>query len=272
MGPTDDPYRQKTQSVSNQRKDIDSDNKSEVSDDSAGAKFQPSMGGRNSSMLRRKKVNQKANSPDKASQHRSSQSKIEIRGVETIEEFFRPEFAQNTQSLDDINDDSDNSDLEDNQRTSKLKRSIGGPKAAPFPQFSDDDDNSPSNSSGQGSQIDIGKDANKAQFRNMGFPNMNYLDPDAKGPPLQNQTYYRQYEDNQDNDVKNKREELSNAREQMPNNTFIKLFNFLNTDAGEGGATASPGQAEEEGTGYRDSGDNREGLLGPRANNKQDEL
>lgn len=29
----------------------------------------------------------------------------------------------------------------------------------------------------------------------MGFPNMNYLDPDAQGPPLQNQTYYRNYED-----------------------------------------------------------------------------
>lgn len=29
---------------------------------------------------------------------------IEIRGVETIEEFFRPEFAQNSQSLDEMND------------------------------------------------------------------------------------------------------------------------------------------------------------------------
>ena len=65
----------------------------------------------------------------------------------------------------------------------------------------------------------------------MGFPNMNYLDPDAHGPPLQTQTYYRNYEDNQDNDIKAQREEFSNAREQMPNNTFIKLFHFLNADA-----------------------------------------
>ena len=47
----------------------------------------------------------------------------------------------------------------------------------------------------------------------MGFPNMNYLDPDAKGQPIQTQTYYRNYEDNQDNDVKAKREEQSNARD-----------------------------------------------------------
>ena len=44
----------------------------------------------------------------------NSQDPIEIRGVETIEEFFRPEFAQNTQSLDDINDDSDNRSDDDN--------------------------------------------------------------------------------------------------------------------------------------------------------------
>ena len=51
---------------------------------------------------------------------------------------------------------------------------------APFPPFSDNDDSS----NDSGSQIDIGKDHNKAQFRGMGFPNMNYLDPDANGPPL----------------------------------------------------------------------------------------
>ena len=76
----------------------------------------------------------------------------------------------------------------------------------PFPDFSD-------NSSSNDSQIDIGQDQNKAQFRNMGFPNMNYLDPDATGAPVQTQTYYRDYEDNRDNDVKVKREEFSNARE-----------------------------------------------------------
>ena len=48
-------------------------------------------------------------------------------------------------------------------------------------------------------------------FRNMGFPNMNYLDPDAKGQPVQMQSYYRDHEENQNNDVKVKREELSNA-------------------------------------------------------------
>lgn len=83
----------------------------------------------------------------------------------------------------------------------------------------------------------------------MGFPNMNYLDPDAKGPPLQTQTYYRNYEDNQDNDVKAKREELANARDNMPNNTFIKLFHFLDADAaGEGNENG------ENVPGYTDSG------------------
>ena len=78
----------------------------------------------------------------------------------------------------------------------------------------------------------------------MGFPNMNYLDPDANGPPLQTQTYYKNFENNQDNDIKNKRAELSNALEQIPNNTFTKLFHFLNADAGEGGA---PGNNNNDG-------------------------
>ena len=37
------------------------------------------------------------------------------------------------------------------------------------------------------SRIHISKDGavgGKADFRGMGFPNMNYLDPDANGPPL----------------------------------------------------------------------------------------
>ena len=70
----------------------------------------------------------------------------------------------------------------------------------------------------------------RANFRGMGFPNMNYLDPDANGPPLQQQSYYRNYEENQDNDVKLKRQELSNAKKEMPNNTFIKLFHFNDAD------------------------------------------
>mmetsp|Transcript_12071 Transcript_12071/g.16379 ORF Transcript_12071/g.16379 Transcript_12071/m.16379 type:complete len:229 (-) Transcript_12071:1932-2618(-) len=92
----------------------------------------------------------------------------------------------------------------------------------------------------------------------MGFPNMNYLDPDAQGPPLLTQTYYKNYEDNQDNDIKAQREEFSNAREQMPNNTFIKLFHFLNADA-EGNAN---GGQNEDGHGED----------GPGQRSKQDEL
>ena len=110
---------------------------------------------------------------------------------------------------------------------------------APFPPFSDNDNSGLPSSDSDNSQVDIGKDHNKAQFRNMGFPNMNYLDPEANGPPLQTQTYYKNFEEDQDNDVKVKREEMSNARDNMPNNTFIKLFHFLNADAGEaGGANA----------------------------------
>ena len=68
---------------------------------------------------------------------------------------------------------------------SKLNKKSASSKMAPFPPFSDDNDGSglPSSDS-DGSQVDIGKDHNKAQFRNMGFPNMNYLDPEANGPPL----------------------------------------------------------------------------------------
>ena len=109
----------------------------------------------------------------------------------------------------------------------------------------------------------------------MGFPNMNYLDPNANGPPLQTQTYYKNYEDNQDNDIKAKREEFSNACEQMPNNTFIKLFHFLNADAGEGGAVNPSIDVLNEDDNlkdvgvYRESSDNRE-MQGPRgaSNNK----
>ena len=108
----------------------------------------------------------------------------------------------------------------------------------------------------------------------MGFPNMNYLDPDATGAPVQTQTYYRDYEDNRDNDVKVKREEFSNAREQMPNNTFIKLFHFLNADAADGNPGAAPGNNIEgadntkEANGLRESGANGNGPRG----DKQDEL
>lgn len=58
----------------------------------------------------------------------------------------------------------------------------------------------------------------------MGFPNMNYLDPDTNGPPVQSQTFYKNFENNKKNDVKQQREGFINARDNMPNNTFIKLF------------------------------------------------
>ena len=46
--------------------------------------------------------------------------------METIEEFFRPEFAQNTQSLDDINDDSDNRSDDDNATDGGIVKMIPG--------------------------------------------------------------------------------------------------------------------------------------------------
>lgn len=63
----------------------------------------------------------------------------------------------------------------------------------------------------------------------MGFPNMKHLDPDAVGPPVQTLTMYKDYEKNQ-NDIKQQREEFIHARENMPNNTFIKLFHNFATE------------------------------------------
>ena len=60
--------------------------------------------------------------------------------------------------------------------------------------------------------------------RNMGFPNMKYLDPDAQGPPIQEKTLYKEFQQNKDNDIKLQREGFINARQDMANNTFIKLF------------------------------------------------
>ena len=60
--------------------------------------------------------------------------------------------------------------------------------------------------------------------RNMGFPNMKYLDPDAQGPPIQEKTLYKEFQQNKDNDIKLQREGFSNPRQDMANNTFIKLF------------------------------------------------
>ena len=60
--------------------------------------------------------------------------------------------------------------------------------------------------------------------RNMGFPNMKYLDPDALGPPIQEKTLYKEFQQNKDNDIKLQREGFSNVKQDMANNTFIKLF------------------------------------------------
>ena len=152
---------------------------------------------------------------------RNSKEDFEIRGVETIEEFFRPEFAQNTQSLDDINDDSDENEVP--VRASAFSNKEGKVSKFQIPKFSDEDSDDDNNSA----PIDIGNDHNKANFRNMGFPNMNYLDPDTHGPPVQNQTFYKDFEENEENDIKRQRQGFINARDNMPNNTFIKLFHNL---------------------------------------------
>ena len=60
--------------------------------------------------------------------------------------------------------------------------------------------------------------------RNMGFPNMKYLDADAVGAPIQEKTLYKEFQQNKDNDIRRQREGFSNAHQDMANNTFIKLF------------------------------------------------
>ena len=56
----------------------------------------------------------------------------------------------------------------------------------------------------------------------MGFPNMKYLDPDSKGAPIQEKTFYKQYLLN--NDENKKQREGIGIKRDMANNTFIKLF------------------------------------------------
>ena len=59
----------------------------------------------------------------------------------------------------------------------------------------------------------------------MGFPDMSYLNPNINGAPVQvQQTFYKNYLA-QESDIKLQREGFIQARENMPNNTFIKLFN-----------------------------------------------
>ena len=71
-----------------------------------------------------------------------NRSRIEVRGVETIEEFFRPEFTQNTQSLNEINDDSEDENKGIGKRISQLQRSSVAKQLGPFPNFSDNDSSS----------------------------------------------------------------------------------------------------------------------------------
>jgi hypothetical protein len=78
----------------------------------------------------------------------------------------------------------------------------------------------------------------------MGFPDMSYLDPSKKGAPVEvQQTFYKQYM-NMESDIKLQREANIQAREQMPNNTFIKLFNKQNGQGVPGGQGLPPGSAE----------------------------
>ena len=58
----------------------------------------------------------------------------------------------------------------------------------------------------------------------MGFPDMKYMDPDALGPPVIEKTFYKEYQENINNDVRIQREALSKPQQDMANNTFMKLF------------------------------------------------
>ena len=170
--------------IDKRAKDIDSDNNDELSADQDELTVPAPLRGSYMS------------SKNRQDETRNSHGDIEVRGVETIEEFFRPEFAQNTQSLDDINDDSDEN--EPPVRDSAFSDKRGGQVSKfKIPQFSDDDSGEDSNV-----PVDLGQDANKANFRNMGFPNMNYLDPESHGPPVQTQTFYKDFEEDRENDVK----------------------------------------------------------------------
>lgn len=60
------------------------------------------------------------------------------------------------------------------------------------------------------------------EARNMGFPDMKYLDPDQHGAPIKEETFYKEYQKNKDNDIRMAREGVETK--DMANNTFIKLF------------------------------------------------
>lgn len=132
----------------------------------------------------------------KSSESRSNQTAIEFRAVQTIEEFFRPQLAQQNGTNLTSNMLNIDSDINDGE-------SFAVPR--------------------KDSTLEKSFSHNKPSQR-MGFPNMNYLNPDLQGPPVQaQQTFYKNFEAQQ-SDIKLQREGFINARENMPNNTFIKLF------------------------------------------------
>ena len=110
-----------------------------------------------------------------------------IRCLETTEEFFRPQFIQtNSQSNIDVLQDS-NSEADENENENDSGNKVGKKSRIPIEKFSDDED-----------EIH--------RFRNMGFPNMKYLDQDVNGPSVaqnQQQTFYKEYQENKNNDIKN---------------------------------------------------------------------
>lgn len=49
---------------------------------------------------------------------------------------------------------------------------------------------------------------------------------DEKGVTVRkDMTFYKEYENDHNNDIKQLREEFDKKKEQIPNNTFMKLFN-----------------------------------------------
>ena len=44
------------------------------------------------------------------------------------------------------------------------------------------------------------------------------------GPPVKDLTYYREYQNDSTNDLKQQRELNMQNKDNLPNNTFIKLF------------------------------------------------
>lgn len=50
--------------------------------------------------------------------------------------------------------------------------------------------------------MQMGGDDGPKMARNMGFPDMKYLDPETHGDPIQEKTLYKEYIGNKDNDIR----------------------------------------------------------------------